>query len=509
MASATTSGPAKDPGRSGGARFLAMLSLPAMIAVMVGFLGAWSSLGGTTDPDMWWHLKVGEMIASTGELPRTDTLSHTTTGQPWIPHQWLAQLGFFLLWDAGGFGLLLAALCLVAAALPALVYWLCADSSGNHKVALLGGLIGWLFASVSLSVRPLLLGNLFLVLELIIIHLGRTRDRRWFWALPPLFALWVNCHGSFAFGLVLLAIHWTAAHLEFSLGLVESRRWPAEERRALLAASALACCALLLNPVGFELALYPLDVFFAQSDNTRIIAEWRPLTIRDLPGQALLAVALAIVAAVVLRRKSIRLLELLLLALGAYMALAHIRFAFLFGLLAAPALCRLLADSYPGYNPKHNFPLLNAGFMATALAVLALNFPSAEEFRENVERRYPTAAIEYIRAEGLSGPMLNNYVWGGYLIWALPEQKVFIDGRADLFDWSGVLKRYSEWERIGEDPRKLLDDYCIDYCLLASDAAIVRVLDLLPDWERRHEDDLAVVFVRKPAPPVSTTISNE
>ena len=95
--------------------------------------------------------------------------------------------------------------------------------------------------------------------------------------------------------------------------------------------------------------------------------------------------------------------------------------------------------------------------------------------------------------------MLNEYSWGGYLIWASPERKVFIDGRTDIFDWTGVLRDYMRWQTLQDDPNKLLDDYKVDYCLLFKNSPISKVVALLPGWTKIYSDDLAIVFHRDEA----------
>ena len=92
--------------------------------------------------------------------------------------------------------------------------------------------------------------------------------------------------------------------------------------------------------------------------------------------------------------------------------------------------------------------------------------------------------------------MLNDYLFGGYLIWALPEQKVFIDGRADIFEWTGVLRDYGAWILLQNDPKGMLDKYRIDYCLLRSNASMTRVMRYIPGWKAVYEDGQAVVFVK-------------
>ena len=48
-----------------------------------------------TDPDVWWHLRTGQLILQNHALFHTDPYSFTRFGQPWIDHEWLSQLLIF------------------------------------------------------------------------------------------------------------------------------------------------------------------------------------------------------------------------------------------------------------------------------------------------------------------------------------------------------------------------------------------------------------------------------
>ncbi len=92
--------------------------------------------------------------------------------------------------------------------------------------------------------------------------------------------------------------------------------------------------------------------------------------------------------------------------------------------------------------------------------------------------------------------MLNEYVYGGYLMWALPEHKVFVDGRADIYDWTGVLKEFGAWATLETDPKALLDKYHVGFCLLSRNAPMSRVLPYLPGWNQIYSDKASVVFAK-------------
>jgi hypothetical protein len=178
---------------------------------------------------------------------------------------------------------------------------------------------------------------------------------------------------------------------------------------------------------------------------------------------------------------------------------------FVFGILAMPVLSRLLARAWDRYNPDRNRVLLNAVVITIATWVILQRFPSSRELTEQVDKGNPVKALSFIRHSALSGRMLNDYNYGGYLIWAAPERKVFADGRGDVYEWTGVLRDYMKFATVHEDPRLLLNKYRIDYCLLNRDAAMSRVMGLLPGWKSVYSDDMSVVFVRSAAHASVTT----
>jgi hypothetical protein len=157
-------------------------------------------------------------------------------------------------------------------------------------------------------------------------------------------------------------------------------------------------------------------------------------------------------------------------------------------------LCGLLA-SEPEIR-KNDHPASNGLLMLAFVAAIVWACPSAAGLRQQIRTSNPADAVEYIRRTGLPGPMLNEYVFGGYLMWAMPERKVFIDGRGDVYDASGVFQQYGRWVTLGEDPNLLLDKYRVRFCLLSRDSGMARVMPYLPGWRKAYADDVAAVFVR-------------
>jgi len=186
--------------------FYTVFSFRSVIAALFLVLAVMTVRGRFNDPDLWWHLKTGQVIAQTHHIPQVDTFSYTTGHHHTVPHEWLAQLWIYAAYAAHGYTGLMLWECLMTGAILLAGLYLCTIYSGDIKIAFLGTLSIWAYGSVGYAVRPQLVGYLLLAFELILLHLGRTRNPRWLLAIPPLFAIWVNCHGSFWLGLGVLAV---------------------------------------------------------------------------------------------------------------------------------------------------------------------------------------------------------------------------------------------------------------------------------------------------------------
>jgi len=226
------------------------------------------------------------------------------------------------------------------------------------------------------------------------------------------------------------------------------------------------------------------------------VQEWAPLNMTEERGVALLALLLCIFLLVAIRRSELFFDELLLLAIGTWMAVSHLRMCFLFGILAAPILSRMLSTSWEGYDAETDRIWPNAVMIGFSLLAIFLAFPDSRNLQEQVDNQCPKKAVDFIKANHLSGPMLNDYGFGGYLIWAAPEHPVFVDGRGDVFEWTGVLSEFGKWATLQSDPNVLLQKYNISFCLLTRQSPMVHVLPYLHGWKMVYSDNNSVIFVR-------------
>jgi hypothetical protein len=209
------------------------------------------------DFDVWWHLRTGQLILSQGDVPRVDMFTYTNAGQPWIDIYWLFQVAIALLYRAGGvpFLVLFKATCGTAVVGLALL-------ARRPGARLWPAILAWIPAVVMLSgrlcERPELLSLLFIAGFLVV--LARAAEHpRWLWLLPGIELLWVNCHGFFIFGpLILAAYHAELAFDRHLPPLTPIPRPPLPRLKQVSVAVLLAC---LINPYGFRAIGLPLQQF--------------------------------------------------------------------------------------------------------------------------------------------------------------------------------------------------------------------------------------------------------
>jgi hypothetical protein len=118
-----------------------------------------------------------------------------------------------------------------------------------------------------------------------------------------------------------------------------------------------------------------------------------------------------------------------------------------------------------------------------------------------MEEKWPVQAVAYLKQHPAPRPMFNNYGFGGYLIWQLDGQnKVFIDGRGDLYERTGALADYLNISRLAPTTLFLLNAYNIQSCLVKRDEQVATLLSALPGWRRVYNDRLSALFVRSGNP---------
>jgi hypothetical protein len=472
-------------------------SFPALLASALVGAVFFAARAFRVDPDLWWHIKVGDTILATHHWPTTDPYSFTVAGQPWLAYEWLGDVFLAAVSRIGGVRGLEVLLIALGSAIVVALYTLATIRCGNSKAGFLACVLLSLLAGVSFSLRPQMLGYLFLILALIALERFRQGKYGSIWLLPPLMILWVNTHGSWIIGLFAIFVYWMSGIAGFRVGNLEARRSSAEERQRISLSFLLCLVALMVTPYGTRIAASPIEFAFSLPLNVKYIEEWQPMAFNLISGKLFLATLLAVILTQVTMRFTWRLEELALFLFGTLMACLHVRFLLVFVPFAAPILAVIVARWMPPYERSKDKFLLNAVLMACLIAAMVHYFASRATLEAKVASHFPAGAVDYLEGHSVPGPMFNNYDFGGYLVWSRgPEHKVFIDGRGDVYERGGVLADYVHVADLKPGALAVLRGYRIQSCLLRRDEALATVLSASPDWRRVYVDNLSAIFVR-------------
>lgn len=497
-------------------------SLSAMIWVVL-FLGLNLTnarqvlISADSDPAL--HRRLGEWMIQHGSVVREYRLLHTYSG-PVVTKEWLSELLFagaarFFGWN--GFVLLTAAL--IATCFWLLHRQLLREScdvelaTGLVLMAMYACLMHWI-------ARPHLFTHLLIIVfawNLRWFQHGRISTRQVLTLLPPLMVLWVNLHGAFMTGLVLIAMH--------TLGsAVDARRQSAQQTKAKFLAALLLFCtvATLANPNGWKLPMRIVS-FLQSRELSALTSEFASPNFHTVGMRGFLLLLLVLAITLLTIRPKIDATDGLLVGGWGGLALFSARNVPVFALIVTPLLAQWLTQFVQANHRTRwsqlysrwttRVPVINrAADIATIIAVivcvllvtskpgiiggtsvLTTDFPS---------NRYPIAAVNWLRAhpEAVHGEMFNHFFWGGYLDFALPERKPFIDSHGDAYgielvrDFRTANEPKSGWEDV-------FSKYHVGWTILPHGHALNSLLALRTDWRLVYADEVAVVYGRITGPP--------
>jgi hypothetical protein len=485
-----------------------IFSFPAFLAALLVGLVFYTQRSFTVDPDMWWHIKTGETILATHHWPTADPYSFTAFGQPWIAFEWLGDTLLAMVSRMGGLRGLELLLIVLGSAVLLSLYLLATISSNNSKAGFVAAALVCPLASATFSLRPQMLGFLFLVFTLIALELFR-QGRQWaLWMLPPLFLIWVNTHGTWIVGLGTIFVYWVCGLKKFKLGGIEAVQWSPLERLRISLVFLLSLVAITITPYGTELTAFPVVRALAFPMGDANVSEWMPILAFTGLGKFFLVLIFGSFILQIALGMAWGLQELVLFLGSAVLTFLHARFVLVFAPFFVLLLGRVLSRWLQPYSPAKDKYVINGILMAGLLAAMIHYFPTRADLEQKVADRFPVQAVEYLRQHPAPGPMFDSYFFGGYLVWSLgPGQKVFIDGRSELYEGAGVLAEYLDISHLNPGGLSVLRRHHIQACLLQRNEMLATVLSALPDWRIAYSDHTSILFVRRnplPAPATRT-----
>jgi hypothetical protein len=458
--------------------------------------------GAIASADTWWHLATGRWILEHHLIPRTDPFSFSAAGRPWVAHEYLTDVLLFLVHRTGGFIALGVANALVLAVAFSII---ARAARAPRWVAYAAALFAAFAARPAFAIRPQSFSLAFGAAFLWIVRESlRQHKPCWLIALPCLMLLWVQLHAGYLLGIGFIGILLVAEVLDWL-----AKRSDTQPREWLpLVLSGIACVAVVpLNPNGFSMLTFPF--FVMRLKITHDLTEWQPANLRDPHLYPFIALAVTTLLAMMFSKQRYRPGQFFIYAASLGAALKTARNIPLFCLFAAllladhlwiPAL-RRRSERARGMAQAATATLLlvAASFFCAHAAANGLAFQALAE-----KNLYPKDAVSYLVNHRLSPNLLNDYAFGGYLIWRLyPAYHVYVDGRADLYG-DDFLSTYVAVYNGERDPQAFLKDNGINTVFLSPSSGLTTLLRMLTvqgSWKLEYEDGRAVIFVRAyPAP---------
>ena len=466
-----------------------------------------ASLAPYLNTDLWWHLRTGQMIVSSGSIPDRDTLSFTADGARWLNHEWLAEVAFFKVHEmAGILGLLIVVASIVTAAFS-VMYIRMRVRGASPLIALVVLVCAWIASinSIYLRIQPFTL-LLLAVYLLLLDEFRRTARRKLLLPLPALMLLWANVHGGFAVGLAVIVIALVGAALDRRSG--NSSLGP-RDIRALLVCLIASTLASLATPGGLETLLYPFR-FVTPNFFTENINESQRPGFADPISLAFELLLLGLIASALVRKKPVSWADALLILGFTHLGLSQLRHMSVFAFAAAPVLAGFATDAMSimregkaasTLRPAgRGLAALHITILLAALLVLgaiASQYLSEDTLRSVEHKDYPAAACDFLRSGEWGTNIIADYRWGGYILWNLgPPFRTFIDGRADTVFAESTFRTYLRIFSLQPGWEAALRNSAADLVLVEPQSRLAAAISNGGEWKELYRDAVAVVFGR-------------
>jgi hypothetical protein len=503
---------------------------------------SWRLLG---DAGIGWHIRAGQLMLSTHQIPHVDPFSSSLKGHPWFAWEWLYDVIVGWLDRAAGLNGVVVFTALVIALTFSLAFRWLVHRGTNAGLALILVLLAASASMIHFLARPHVVSWLLTFVWFWILdsweekyvagsHDSAARkpknsNRDLLWLLPVAMVLWVNLHGGFLIGFVLLAIYWSSAAWQwiragedrFNSLLLKISASQSLRRLGLI--GVLSFAATGLNPYGFSLyrhiykylsnrfLMNHIDEF--QSPNFHYVAQ------KCFAG--LLMLTLVALATRSVERNKIRPSHGMILLFAVYSGLYASRnipvSSLLLILVIGPRLSNPLAQAAQSRKLAadrqtskqflqrmqsvelslrgHLWPLaavLFTGWVLIHGGQLGTNSLIRAQFNP---QRFPVAAVNTIEKQNLPNPLFAPDYWGGYLIYRLyPKAQVVIDDRHDFYGES-FLRSYLKTMHVEPGWQDFLQEHPAHCLIVPKDSAIANILAETASWRTIYEDKVAVIFV--------------
>ena len=464
------------------------------------------------DYDIWWHLKYGEHFIRYRTITVDPSIfSWTPASSSWAYVTWIGSSVLFLVHAAGGYTALAVMQWLVFFAMTGLFFLFLRSCQAPLAQIYLAGLLltGVAMNSVAVYIKPELFSMLFFTIAAFVYFLSKVSRKNYFWIYPPLFAVWVNTHGGFVNGLTFITIALVAETVCYACRDPDRMTWSLLLKLAFCVL--LSCAAALLNPYGAVYWINILENAAQGGSHIHSINAYTPLWGFLFPAgypfrktntawcmvlMAFVLLALAVAARVQKKKTCLAplALNIIFFVLGFSVLRASIYFCILW-LFTSRYLLHLA-----GWRPSA-FVNIAAFCFSLCLSGMILYETAVYNtynswFGSRIRYFIPADAAAFVEQQKLPGPLFNDYLSGGYLIWALSSSKVFIDPRYGPYLQTGVWHDYLALVARGDLGMLDAKYRCNTAIIMNTNYRLIKPFLKSPDWILVYFDAVDAVFVR-------------
>lgn len=459
--------------------------------------------------DIFWQLKLGEQIVINHNFPTHDIYSSSAAGAVWTLHEWLPSVIFYLTYSRLGAG----GLILLKAGVVALTFGLILFLFNRMKVNLYLSLLVFALAALVNTrgvwvVFPSIFEYLFLVLALIFLETYREKKKQIFILLLIILSLiWANSHGSFFILPMLAGAYWFGDILIVLLKKIFKSynpigaRLTVKQRKSLFAVTVISLITPLITPSTYWTWLYPFRISFGKftpyvSEYQGFLTAWH-WNWSDYILTSAFVLAGFLILLFIISRKKLHPADLIIGIIFIALPFSAIRHIAIFALVAVFLIAKYISVWFGEYRGIFKRILVKDVWVLIIIVCFTYFYKTnVIDFGLKLsEDGYPKGAAEFLNSSGIPGNMFNHYNYGGYLIWKMPDYKVFIDGRLEMYegqvgqDYQSIIDGRDNWET-------LADKYKINFFLDYLTDGVVQKLINSPDWKYIDNDSGYVIFVR-------------
>jgi hypothetical protein len=456
----------------------------------------WRTLN--SDGDLPRHLLMGQVIIQTHSVPQTELFSYVYAGRPYVAHEWLADVIYYLSYQALGLkGVVFLTAILISFTFFVLYSALAADHEERFLMILI---ILWGTAITFLHwiARPHLFTMLFLAIWLVLAdHISRGKKLN-FWILPAIMLLWGNIHGEFIAGFLVLIAYMAGWSWDF---LFDRQSADKTVIKNLAGTFIISFVASIINPFGFRTWTTVLS-YMGNRQLMSTIGETKP---PDFTNPSFLIVFLMIILSILVlafRKNKIQSGHAFLLTGFTALTLLSGRSVHVYGVvipfviygplveIVDPLLSKKITSTIYQAEKQLKGLIWPAATMIISLTLLLSGRIGGDYFID--PKLFPVGAVQWLENNPQSGRMFNDFKWGGYIVWRLwPAQKDFIDSQSDTTGEATQL--YGTVENLNPGWQDVLNRYEVKWALMPVVSPLSQ--ELVKDgWQILYQDQTAIIL---------------